>query len=180
MIRPAPEIPNSVAYPIKEMIGRFCRTRYSLSFLASTVSYMIARAIVESPPEIRFCGIDMAASSEYATQKPGCHYFMDIAERECGIKISAPPQSDLLVPLPPYGFCEEWPMHQKLMARRDELQSRRGNMQTEHNNHANRANAIKDQINQMDGALDDHQYHINTWPWDPAFEQMVSQAQGKT
>jgi hypothetical protein len=178
MIRPVPEIPNSVAYPLKEMIGHFCKTRVSLSFLASTVSYMIARAITEMPQEISFFGIDMAASSEYATQKPGCHYFIDKAE-QLGIKVTAPAQSDLLVPLPPYGFCEEWPMYQKMDVRRNELLSRKATMQSDHNRHANTANAIKDQINLMDGALDDLQYMTNTWPWDPAFERMVSEAQSK-
>ncbi len=175
-IRPVPQVPNSVAYPLQEMVGHFCKTRVSLSFLASTVSYMIARAIVEVPAEISFFGIDMAASSEYATQKPGCHYFIDKAEL-LGIKVTAPPESDLLIPLPPYGFCEEWPMYRKMEARRNELQNRRGNMQSEHNSNANRANAIKDQILLMDGALDDNQYMLNTWPWDPAFEQMIREAQ---
>lgn len=178
MIRPVPELPNSVAYPIAEMIGHFCKTRVSLSFLASTVSYMIARAIVEVPQEISFFGIDMAASSEYATQKPGCHYFIEKAE-QVGIKVTAPAQSDLLQPLPPYGFCEEWPMFQKMDARRNELQTRRGNEHSAHNHHANLANAAKDRLQMLDGALDDNQYMINTWPWDREFEQMVSEVQGR-
>ena len=178
MIRPVPELPNSVAYPLQDMIRHFCKTRVSLSFLASTVSYMIARAIVEVPQEIAFFGIDMAASSEYATQKPGCHYFIDKAE-QLGIKVSAPAQSDLLIPLPPYGFCEEWPMFRKMDARRNELLSRKGAMQADHNKHATTANSIASQISLMDGAIDDNQYMLNTWAWDPAFEQMVSEAQSK-
>lgn len=173
MTRPIPELPNSVAYPLKEMIGHFCKTRVSLSFLASTVSYMIARAIVEVPAEISFFGIDMAASSEYATQKPGCHYFIDKAE-QLGIKVTAPPESDLLVPLPPYGFCEEWPMYRKLEARRVELETRRNNKRAEQNHHANLANAAADFMKLMDGALDDHQYHTNTWLWDSEFEKLLN------
>ncbi len=162
MIRPVAELPNSVAYPIDEMKQHFCKSKVSESFLASTVSYMIARAIVEVPAEIAFYGIDMAASSEYATQKPGCHYFIDRAEA-LGIKVSAPPESDLLIPLPPYGFCEDTPMFRKLAARRAELESRRDNARAEHNHHATVANNAKDRMQMLDGALDDLQYITNTW-----------------
>lgn len=92
------ELSNSVAFPLDAMLRRFGNR-----FFTSTVSYMLALAIAqENPPvEIGLWGIDMAANSEYFTQKPACHYFIGLAE-QAGIKITVPPQSDLLQPLPLY------------------------------------------------------------------------------
>ncbi len=158
-IAPVPELPNSVAFPLDAMIERFGNR-----FFTSTVSYMLALAIAQDDPpsEIGLWGIDMAANSEYFTQKPACHYFFGLAE-QAGIRLTVPPQSDLMQPLPLYGFHEVTPMARKLAARHDELTARIANMRAEHNQHAARANALAEQIKFFEGVLDDLQYIRNTW-----------------
>lgn len=95
-IAPVAALPNSVAYPLDAMLKRFGNR-----FFTSTVSYMLALAIAQDnpPSEIGLWGIDMAANTEYFTQKPACHYFFGLAE-QAGIKLTVPPQSDLMQPLP--------------------------------------------------------------------------------
>lgn len=158
-IVPVPELPNSVAYPLDAMLKRFGNR-----FFTSTVAYMLALAIAQQPRpvEIGLWGIDMAANSEYFTQKPACHYFFEKAE-QAGIRINVPPQSDLLQPLPLYGFHEVTPMARKLAARHDELTTRIAAMRAEHNQHAAKANALAEQIKFFEGALDDLHYVRNTW-----------------
>ena len=50
-------------------------------------------------------GVDMAASDEYAYQRPGCQFFVLEAGRR-GIGIFLPPESDLMRPMPVYGISE--------------------------------------------------------------------------
>ena len=65
----------------------------------------------------------MAAETEYDYQRPGCHFFFNEAEKR-GINIAAPPQSDILEPLPLYGYKEHYPMYWRQKARKDELRVR--------------------------------------------------------
>jgi len=83
------DIPNSVAFPIelfREVFG---------DYFTCTASYMIAMAIYEGYEEIHIYGVDMAADTEYASQRPSCEYFIGIAEGK-GIKVVIPLDSDLL------------------------------------------------------------------------------------
>lgn len=161
-IEPVAALPNSIAYPFDEMRAKFVTSTVGHSFFASTVSYMLAMAIDAAPDEIGFWGIDMAASSEYFAQKPGCHYFIQIAESR-GIKVSAAPQSDLLQPIPPYGFGEVTAISMKLRARYDEMKGRRDAAEAERQRHIVAANELAMKVGFFDGALDDCQYVLNTW-----------------
>jgi hypothetical protein len=175
MIEPLPEFPTSLAYPTEAMIARFGR-----NFFTSSLAWMAALAIVEiqramaaslsADPasdtdvsyEIAFYGVDMAASEEYGLQKPGCLYFIEKA-RDLGIKVTAPPESDLLRPLPMYGIGEASPMRIKLTIRQRELQGKVNECAAK----ASKANtefeaAMREQMFYQ-GALDDLQYHLNTW-----------------
>lgn len=110
------QVPKSRAYPKMEMLAEF-----GSYFFTSTVSWMLAQAIMERPDEIGLWGVDMAASTEYAQQRPACHHFIDLAQRK-GIIVTVPPESDLLEPPPLYGFCEMLPQWKRLQARKAELQ----------------------------------------------------------
>lgn len=150
MIRPVPELPNSVAYPKEEMLARF-----GPWFFASTVSWMLALAIAEGATEISLWGVDMSATSEWIYQRSGCHYFIDLAKR-MGIKVMAPFESDLLRPPPLYGYCEEDPFNIKLMARKEELGARLAD--------ATRREAVAhDERLYLQGAIEDVEYSLKTW-----------------
>jgi len=97
----------------------------------------------------------MAATEEYGYQRPGCHYFVMLA-KERGIKITVPPESDLLAPSAQYGYVMGSVKWKKLMARRAELQGRIAAA-------AQRYEDARNEWNFLKGAYDDNEYHINTW-----------------
>lgn len=160
MIEPVPEIQNSVAYPKDAMLDRF-----GPWFFTSTLSWMFALAIEKGATEIGLWGVDMSAEEEWAFQRSGCHYFIDLARRR-GIKVTVPPESDLLQPPPLYGFREVDPMHIKLLTRKAELTQRLQNVIT--------------QVQQLDaehkhliGALGNCEYMLKTWISDPAATRLA-------
>jgi hypothetical protein len=158
MIEPLPEFPTSVAYPAAEMLERF-----GPNFFTSSLAWMAALALTqEGIEEIGFWGVDMAATEEYGLQKPGCLYFVEMA-RQMGVKVTTPPESDLLRPLPLYGIGEANPMRIKLMTRRAELTAKRDSCaQDAANLQAQWEAKIREQAF-FQGALDDNQYMLNTW-----------------
>lgn len=143
-------LPKSVTYPRAEM-----EARYGPYFFTSTLSWMFAMALEQHPQEIGLWGVDMAATEEYGLQRPGCHYFVMLA-KERGIKITVPPESDLLKPPAAYGYVMGSPMYKKLMTRKSELE---GRLQKS----AEAYEANRNEWNFLKGALDDLNYTLNTW-----------------
>lgn len=160
MIEPAPEVPNSVAYPKDEMLGRF-----GPWFFASSLSWMFALAIAEGATEIGLWGVDMSATEEWVYQRSGCHYFIHLA-KAMGIKVTTPVESDLLRPPPLYGFCEADPMFGKMQVRLQELIGRQADA-------IRREAAAHDERLFLQGAIDDVHYTMKTWIADPLAMQMA-------
>jgi hypothetical protein len=115
MIAERREVPTSVVYPKDEMLAEF-----GPYFFSSSIAWMLALAISRKPEEIGLWGVDMQANTEYEHQRPGCHHFIQIA-RGRGIKITVPPESDILCPMPLYGFGELDQYQVKLKTKQDEL-----------------------------------------------------------
>lgn len=93
-----PDFPLSRKYPKDEMVqknGPF--------FFTSSVAWMMALALEREPEAIGLWGVDMAASDEYGHQRPGFHYFYEMAKRS-GVQIVLPPGNSLLVPPQWEGF----------------------------------------------------------------------------
>ena len=151
MLEPIQEVPTSVAYPKDAMLEEF-----GPYFFTSSLSWMFALAIMSGADEIALFGVDMSASEEiYTHQRAGCQFFIHEA-RKRGIKVTLPHQSDLNQPTPLYGFCEQSPFHQKLLARKAEL--------------VGRLNAAKQQIaalsqeaTYLQGAAEDVDFVLKTW-----------------
>ena len=157
------EVQNAVIYPIERV-----ETEFSSYFLTSSLSLMMALAIIEiedlrkanpnhDPKEdvIGFWGVDMAATEEYGYQRAGCQFFILEALRR-GIGVFVPPESDLLRPMPVYGLCEWDHNYIKMTARAREFSHRL--------NAANQALAEKQQeVQFLRGAVDDLNYTVNTW-----------------
>lgn len=178
------DMANSKRLPIEELSAK-----YGTYFWTSSISIMLACAIEDileernkrdelfkanpptdaegqairdayAPPqdEIGLWGVDMTASEEYGYQRAGCQHFLTLATT-LGIKVTVPPESDLLRPMPIYGFCEgEW-WHIKLTSRQRELQNRL-NMSRQDVANATRNVAF------LEGALDDLNYQLLTWGGD--------------
>lgn len=147
-------LPNAILYPLEEMTKPY-GGRFVQSLLQSSVSFMLAMAINLKPKTIGLWGVDMAAESEYDYQRPGCHFFFNEAHK-AGIEIVAPPQSDILEPLPLYGYKEHYPMYWRQKARKMELQAR---LRAAEQKEAESRNTIT----AMRGALGDINYINNTY-----------------
>jgi hypothetical protein len=154
-----PQIPASRPLPVKDLLAK-----YGTFFFTSSLAWMIACAIEDILEDrkttgeagaIGLYGVDMAATEEWAEQRPGCQHFLLLAA-DLGIQVIVPPESDLLRPMPLYGISESDHWMIKLTVRRDELKSRLAHAQ-----------AMKQQFAYEEhflmGALDDNNYHMKTW-----------------
>ena len=105
------EVPNSVEYPIAEILSKFGK------YFTNTISYEIALAILLGAKEIGIWGVDMAvgtgqanvlnpAGGEYSVQKPSCEWLVGYA-MGMGIKVTIPDTSDLLKTRFLYAFEEK-------------------------------------------------------------------------
>lgn len=162
MFLPVPEIPTSLALPAKELMDK-----WGNYFMTSSIAWMMAMAIDQillereaDRPEgtkdaIGLWGVDMAATEEYGYQRAGCQYFIQMANN-LGIDIVVPPESDLLRPMPPYGICETDEYWIKATERKRELTARLAN-------HQQQVALNQRQVDFLSGALDDLNYHMQTW-----------------
>ena len=172
MVEPAPEIPNAV-----RLQREYLFDKYGHYFFTSSLAWMFAMAIEEileartkrsSMPDaglisplafdqdaIGLWGVDMAATEEWAWQRPGCHFFIQIAQ-QLGIQIIVPPESDLLMPPPAYGLVEHSNKHIKSLARKNELEGRLAGAR------AAMQQAMREEAFLL-GAIDATTYEMNTW-----------------
>jgi hypothetical protein len=157
---PVEALPSAKDYPTQEILAEY--TGLAQSFFSSSIAWMLALAIRDGATEIALFGVDMADPTEYAHQKPGCHFFILEAERR-GIKVTVPPESDLLRPLPLYGIGETGAMRVKLASRRRELEGRLCDvMRREQEADTAYQNLVRERF-YLQGALSDLEYTTNTW-----------------
>ena len=95
-----PEIPNSRAYPLKEITDAYGR------YFTNTISYQLALAIYEGYEVIHVYGVDMAVGSEWTHQRASCEYFLGII-KGMGRELYIPPTADLLKTRFMYAFEEK-------------------------------------------------------------------------
>jgi hypothetical protein len=165
MLEHVAAIPGSVPYPKEEIMRLFGPG--ATFFYTSSLSWMFALAIASGAKEIGLWGVDMSAAEEvYTHQRAGCQYFIGKA-MEMGIKVTVPPQSDLLRPTPLYGFRELDPMDLKLLARKNELEQRVAMATNTYEN-------AKNEILQLRGAIEDVNYIRATWVQDRTAVDLIS------
>ncbi len=144
------DAPNSLLFPMAKY-----KAKYPHDFLSSSIAWLMAHAIDDSPSEIGIWGVDMADSTEYAAQRPGVLFFKHVAEM-AGIRVTIPEQSDLNVQRRVYGDDAASPMAQKLSVRKAELEGR-----------ISAASLQRDELNRevvyLSGALDDLEYVIRSF-----------------
>lgn len=149
-------LPHAILYPREEILPEF-GGMFVQSFMQSTVSYMAAMAVsqLNKGDFLGMWGVDMAAESEYDYQRPGVHFFFNEAQKR-EIQIIAPPQSDILEPLPPYGYKEHYPMYWRQKARKIELNNRLREAEAKEAEARNTVLALR-------GAIGDINYTNNTY-----------------
>lgn len=153
-----PSIPTSVRIPFEALTDK-----YGPYFWTSSVAYMIAMAIEALAPRaqagekvsIGLWGIDMAATEEWAYQRPGCQHFVGVAQA-LGISIVLPEESDLMRPSTMYGIGELNPRHIRLMARRAEAVANKAALQAQ-------IEQASRQMVRFDGIVSELDYMLGAW-----------------
>ena len=111
-------IPRAKIFPAAELVKEF-----GDYFFNSQPAWMMAFAISQGAKEIGLFGLDMSARSEYSRQKPCLLHFCWLAGQR-GIKVMAPPESEVLMSPPLYGYDKNNPMSRKLRVRELEVKQR--------------------------------------------------------
>jgi hypothetical protein len=167
MLEKVDAIPGSIPYPKDQIMRHFGVG--AVWFYTSSLAWMFALAIASGAEEIGLWGVDMSAAEEvYTHQRAGCQYWIGRA-MEMGIKVTVPQQSDLMCPTPPYGFCELDGMHQKLLARKAELEHRIAHATNTLENARNEVLALR-------GAVEDVGYVRSTWVRDRLLEDILRES----
>ena len=156
------QIPNAKRFPFEEKVDRYGPYHFN-----SSVSWMLAHAIDtilamreagtigKDEGKIGLWGIDMAASEEYAYQRPSCQHFIGMAVG-LGIEVILPPESDLMRPPLMYGLGEQNPRHIKLIDRLEGWKSRSAML-------SQQAAQIQGELSYLKGAQDATEYVIQSW-----------------
>jgi hypothetical protein len=144
------ELPTGLRYPFEYMLEKHGPYHFT-----SSLAWMLALAIECKPKAIGLWGVDMAANTEYAFQRPGCQHFIGLAMNE-GIDVILPPESDLMRPTTLYGVSEYNPRFIKLLARKREFEQRIANAN-------NQATMAANESHFMRGALDNLEYILQSW-----------------
>lgn len=138
-----PEFPSAVALPVDLIVQEFG------DYITNSISWMMALAIFELTTvvavtdeqgrtrnqrialpgaEIGMWGIDMAAASEYGSQRPSCEYFVGLA-RGMGIPVYIPDTSDLCKSMGLYGLHSTKPLYVKMQVKESKIREAMGQME---------------------------------------------------
>jgi hypothetical protein len=134
-------VPNAVKFPYEKLIQEFGE------YFNSTISWLIAFAMLEGFKEIHIYGVDMATGTEFGEQRPSCEYFLGLA-RGRGIKVHIPAESRLLKTKYLYGYQEE-----VMNEHRNNLLVRKQNCINNHEEAANSEKHFGTVKNQYIGAI---------------------------
>jgi len=143
-------VPNAIPLPKDELVGMFGKY-----FFTSSFAWMMAMAIKMGASDIALFGVDMASKNEYILQRPGGHFFMQMAASR-GIRVSVPFESDLAQHPPLYGYEQNTPFGRKLLVREQELQGRINHMKGE-------LEKLQKGISFLEGAAEDIDYMRAIW-----------------
>jgi hypothetical protein len=126
------DIPASVPFPKAEIEQRFNAYLPKLpdgqarlngeSYQSTSVTWMIALALLEGFEEIHIYGVDMVTDEEYGYQRPCCEYWIGLAVG-LGVRVVIPADSALCTQEWVYGY-QMRPPHEGVISR-DLLLSRR-------------------------------------------------------
>jgi len=162
-----PKIPNSVEYPLQEILDYFDNygegmapeqiDRADRAYFTNSVSWMITQAILEGYDTIYLYGVNMAQIQEFGHQRPSVEFYLGWAGGR-GIKIYVPPQSDILMCPYLYGRDNGSRLVQKLFLRDAELEQRINELQNQENHFNNQLNQTRLAKNQMIGARENNTY----------------------
>ncbi len=143
-------VSRATVFPKDELVAEFGDI-----FFTSSFAWMMALAMKMGAAEIALYGIDMASRDEYIRQRPGFYFFKWMAEQR-GIKVSAPHESDIMQSPPLYAYVDSTPFGRKIMARRQEVAGRIGQLDQQ-------ITSATHNKTYLQGALEDLDYFESIW-----------------
>jgi hypothetical protein len=156
MAEQRPEIPNSHALPVDELLEKYTMPGFNPRFwMTSSLAWMFLAAIDAGATKIGLWGVDMSATEEYGDQRSGCHRLAELADSR-GIEVGIPSESDLFCHRPLYGVDEITHGSIKALARLREFQRRHAAAVQLAQQHTMEAQALA-------GAMDQLKYSTDTW-----------------
>jgi hypothetical protein len=90
LIEQRSDIPNSISYPLDDVIRYLGRP-----YLTSSIAMMVALAMMRGVTEIALYGVEMATASEYADQRPCLEWLLGLVEGR-GITVTLPKDCPIL------------------------------------------------------------------------------------
>lgn len=170
MIEPPAEFPAARRLPTEEILKTFPR-----AYFTNSISYMIAMAIMDIlgqaswqprnhrvPGKIAIYGVDMAAQSEYGSQRPSCEYFVGVAEG-LGIEVFIPENSDLCKTTALYGAATTAPLRVKCQSRIEHLRAAKVQLMGQQQQKQAEMAAIQSQLDQVRGQMAAYEYVSGVW-----------------
>jgi hypothetical protein len=158
-----PQFPASVAMPREEIFARFGM------YYTSSIAWMLALAIYENSCqvdingrsqwvanpdcEIALFGIDMQASSEYASQRPAVEYYIGIAE-SMGFKVYVPDSSTLCKAVSIYGLTSTSPLRIKLQVQIEQTRAKKIEFMGQQNQLMANLQQVQGEIAKCTGAIE--------------------------
>ncbi len=151
--------PHAKTFPAQEMVNKF-----GGDFFTSSFAWMMAFAIARGYKEIGLFGVDMASKDEYILQRQGFFFWLKLA-RDSGIKVTIPPESDLIESPGLYGYSEATRFGRKMNARKQELLGRVAQFeQAEIPKLQAQLKGAQDNVTYLKGAIEDLEYITSIWP----------------
>lgn len=154
MWAPHPDIPASVAYPLHDVLAKpilpHGKPMSEEAYFNNSISWMLAKAILDGYKEIAVFGVDMAiegvhGQSEYGSQRPSVEYFVGIA-RGLGIDVRLHEESEICKCAYLYGYDNQMFLRRKWQARLEHLEAQQADASNDYE-------AIKRGLHETRGAL---------------------------
>lgn len=101
-------------------------------------------------------------NTEYGAQRPSCELFIGMAIG-LGLKVTIPPQSDLMKSAGMYGVSDNGELRAKMLHRKAEIQQLIGQMQQQRGAVANQLGQLDGQIARHQGHISEIEYWLNVW-----------------
>lgn len=178
MIAPNPAWPTAQAFPF-EQVRMYYNQAHGSDYFTSSIAWMLALAVLEltedvtlpdgrqvrlAKPgcELSMFGVDMAADSEFASQRPAVEYYTGLA-RGMGLKVFVPSTSDICKSTSVYGVGTTAPLAIKARLKIEEITQQKVQIMQQQQAIQAQAMQLQYQLGTADGAKDTWKYIERAW-----------------
>lgn len=193
------EFPSSVALPRMEIMECFGDEgfggRAGCDYFTNSIAWMTALALYETSEwqelpdgrKIRLCekgteiglwGIDMAADTEFGSQRPSCEFWLGVG-KSMGVPIYIPDDSELLKAPALYGFDTSHPLRVRLQSQMQSCREQTVQLQQQIGAHQAQLQQLEAQLHMIRGRKQTIKDLIRNWtmPTDISVGQEVDMAE---